>query len=130
MKVFDSVTNTLRNSSDVLAADRLISLKKKKGSTLWTVISEVLKIWAERNPKEWESYLVRISDIKHTRKDKKFGSTYDKISGGYLRYTLDIPQKVMLMIRSLYDHTELQMNRDFFIEFARRFPRLKIAEKL
>lgn len=128
MKVIDNLT--VRESTDVIAADKLIGLKKKSGDNPWPVIEEILTIWATKHPNEWQSFLVHIDNVRQTRKDKKFGSTYDKKHGGYLRYTLDIPQQVMLMIRTLYDHTELKMDRRFFIEFARRFPRLKVAEKL
>lgn len=130
MKVYDSFTGILRNSTDVIATDRLIELKKSSGTNPWPVISEILKIWADKSPKEWKSYLIRLQDIKRTRKDRKFASTYDKVNKGYLRYILDIPQKVISMIRCLYTADELPMNRKFFIEFARRFPRLKVAEKL
>lgn len=130
MKVYDRETDTIRESTDVMAVNRLYKLREKYKYNVWPVIDEILNIWHSKNPKQWDAYLVRIQDIKRTRKDKKFASTYDKVHGGYLRYTLDIPQKVISMIRFLYSPDELKMDRNFFIKFARRFPRMKIAEKL
>ena len=115
---------------DFTAVDKLIALKKVSGASPWPVIEMCFKIWSETNPRHYNSYLVYLKNIKDTRKDKRFASTYDRKTGGYLRYTLDIPEKVLLMIRSLYNYDELPMNREFFFEFARRFPTYKIAEKL
>jgi len=129
MKVYDPAFGTLRESADVLAADSLIELKKKSGTNPWPVIEKAIEIWASREPGTWKSYLVRLDNVRNTRKDKKFGSTYDKYYGGYLRYTLDIPEKVIYMLRVLYTPDELPMNKTFFNEWARRFPKMKIAEK-
>ncbi|MEK6882964.1 MAG: hypothetical protein AABY22_25290, partial [Nanoarchaeota archaeon] len=105
-------------------------LKQKSGSSPWSVIEECFNIWASEKPTKYNSYLVYLQDIKETRKDKEFASTKDPVTGGYLRYTLDIPQEVMMMVRCVYNSSELPMNREFFQEFAKRFPKFKVAEKL
>lgn len=105
-------------------------LKRKSGANPWPVIEMCFKIWADSNPRKYNSYLIYLRNIKATRKEKKFASTTDRVTGGILRYTLDIPEKVLLMIRGVYSPLELVMNRDFFMEFARRFPKFMIAEKL
>lgn len=112
------------------AVERLETLKAKHGANVWPVIEEVIKVWEKTNPKEWQSYLFYIDELRHTRKDKKYASTKDPVHGGYLRYTLDIPEKVMYMLRCLYTPEELPMDRKFFLAFARKFPRFKVAERL
>lgn len=114
----------------IQAINRLETLKKKHGGDPWPVIEECFKIWIKSHPKHWNSYLYNLGNIKATRKDKKFASSYDRKTGGTLRYTLDIPQPVFYMISALYEPGELQMNRDFFIEFGKRFPQFKVAEKI
>lgn len=114
-----------RNISDIRSVEKLESLKRKSQGNPWPVIEECLKIWKDSEPKTWESYLYRLEQVKSTRRDQRFGQSRT----GMYRYTLDIPQKVMFMIRCLYDDEELPMNKEFFHEFARRFPRLKVAEK-
>jgi len=114
----------------IASVEKLVNLKQKSGSNPWPVIEECFNIWASEKPRKWQSYLLYLQDIKETRKDPKFASTTDKVTGGILRYTLDIPQEVMMMIRCVYKANELPMNRLFFQEFARRFPKCKIAEKL
>ena len=128
MKVVDS--GRLVESSVVQAADRLITLKKKHGSNPWPCIEECIKIWIKKSPDNWNSHIVNIQNLRRTRKDPKFASTYDKKHGGYLRYTLDIPQEIIFYIRKLYTAEELPMNREFFIEWAKRFPVFKVAKKL
>lgn len=130
MKVFDAFSETLRESHDVLAVNKLLKLKIESGTNPWPVIEQIIHIWSSKNPQRWEAYLFKLKEIKETRKDRKYGSTKDKITGGYIRYLLDIPQPVMKMIRALYDPNELPMNTEFFHEFAKRFPNMRVAEKV
>lgn len=129
MRFYDHY-GTPRKLEDFVLVDKLMQLKRKSGSSPWPIIEMCFKIWADTNPIKYNSYLVYLKDIKETRKDRKFASTKDRVTGGYLRYTLDIPEKVITMIRCLYSPIELPMNREFFLEFAKRFPKLKIAERL
>ena len=118
------------NLDDVRAVEHLEKLKKRSGNNPWPVIEECFKIWEAKKPREYKSHLTYINDVRETRKDRKFASTKDKTTGGILRYTVDIPLTVMYMIRLLYSNAELPMNREFFLEFARKFPNYKIAEKI
>jgi len=130
MTVFYDQFGRKRKLEHLQAVERLETLKRKSGSNPWPVIEECFNIWKSTNPKHWDAHLVDVYDLRESRKDKKFGSTTDPVTGGVLRYTLDIPEKVMYMIRMLYSVEELPMNREFFLEFGRRFPNLKVAEKL
>lgn len=130
MSYFLDVNGNQHTWSDVGAVNQLVSLKQANGSNPWPVIERCIYIWSETKPSEWESFLVELGKTKATRKDKKYASTKDRISGGYLRYTLDIPEKVIYMIRCLYTPQELPMRKDFFYEWAKRFPKMKVAEKI
>lgn len=110
--------------------EQVIKLKKKSGSNPWPVIEACFNFWAQQSPTRYTSFLISIDNTRKTRKDPKYASTYDKVHGGYLRYTLDIPEEVMYMIRCIYSEPELPMNREFFNEFAKRFPKYRIANKL
>ena len=127
--IFDQFGRS-RAIGNILAVERLEKLKEKSGSDPWPVIEECFKVWSSKNPTKWKSYLYYLDDIKKTRKDKKFASTTDKVTGGILRYTIDFPEHVMQMIRCLYTATELPMNKEFFRLFAKKFPAFTIAEKL
>lgn len=118
------------NLDHVRMVDHLVKLKQENGSNPWPVIEACFNFWASLKPTKYRSYLIYLKDIKETRKDRKFGSTKDKVTGGILRYTLDIPEEVIFMIRCIYNADELPMDRKFFMEFARRFPRFKVADKL
>ena len=119
-----------RNIQHLRAVERLEALKQKNGANPWPVIEECFKIWQSTNPGHWDAHLVEVYDLRRTRKDSKFASTVDPVTGGTLRYTLDIPEKVMYMIRMLYSVEELPMNREFFLTFGKKFPYLKVADKL
>lgn len=119
-----------RKSDHIQAVYSLFTLKEKHQSNPWPVIEQCFKIFEETHPKHYQSHLIYIDDIRETRRDKKFASTKDKTTGGYLRYTLDIPDMVMKMIRTLYSPDELPMNREFYRAFAKKFPNYKVAEKL
>ena len=130
MSVIYNAWGIPRHTSHLAAVRYLEEIKKNNGSNPWPVIECCIKIWQDSSPKEWKAYIVEINDLRNTRKDPKFASTYDRVQGGSLRYILDIPEKVIKMIRCVYDVDELPMNKKFFHEFARRFPKFQIAQKL
>lgn len=111
--------------SAVKTVEHLVSLKARSGSDPWPVIEECLNIWADSNPERFRSFLYGIEETKETRSDAKYGLS----KTGAFRYTLDIPEKVMYMIRCLYTDDELPMDKEFFHSWARRFPKMKIAER-
>lgn len=121
-----------RRVSDLNAVERLFALKGKSSSNPWPVIEECVKIWEATNPTEYKSFLFELEDIKQTRRDKFASSDPKKDTkyGGQFRYTLDIPEKVMYMLRCVYDTDELPMNREFFMAWSKRFPKMKVAEKI
>ena len=105
-------------------ATHLEEMKAKHHGNPWPVIEECLNVWKDQHPTTWKSYLHRLDDIRDTRRDKKFGTSRT----GMFRYTLDIPQNVMYMIRALYSDEELPMDKQFFKSFAQRFSKFTIAE--
>jgi hypothetical protein len=117
---------TIRSAYAVGAADRLIKLKQE--NKVWESIEEIVKIWADSKPHEYQSYVLDITEIKETMYDPKFGTTREK--GSNLRRYLDIPDTVMKMIRLLYNPDELPMNKDFFIKWGKRFPRMMTVQKI
>lgn len=118
-----------RKLSHINAVERLELLKKKSGSDPWPVIEECFKVWQATNPKQWQAYLVDVEEVRQSRRDKKFATANkDSVHDGILRYTLDIPEKVMMMIRMIYSPDELDMNKEFFTKFAKRFPQFKVAQ--
>jgi len=116
--------------ADVRAVEHLEKLKKKHGNDIWPVIEACIKIWSDKHPDQWRSFLMDMSELRETRKDRKFASSTDKATGGILRYTLDIPEKLIMIIRAVYAPEELAMDKEFFHTFARKFPSFQVAEKL
>lgn len=110
------------------AADRLLDLKKKHSSDPWPVIEECINIWKDSKPKQWQSYVLYLDEVREGLSDKKHGKGNDKNSS--IRYTLDIPQTVYSMIRCVYNADELPMDKSFFSKFGRKFKQFQIAEKI
>lgn len=110
------------------SVDKLIDLKKESGSNPWPVIEKLFELWKISKPTEWKSYIIYIKETRDTRKDKKFACGKEKFNP--VRYTLDIPQWIMLAIRMIYSKEELPMDKVFFRHFAKHFPKFKIAEKI
>jgi hypothetical protein len=117
-------------AKDVQAADRLIELKKQ--NKLWEAVELCFEIWARRNPKEWKSFLFHVDEVRETRKTTRGfkGVSRDKETGGYTQYLLDIPQDVVYMLRKLYTPDELPMDKKFFNQLARRFPKFRVSHKV
>ena len=123
MKVFNAFSNTMVDSNTMMAANKLIELKNTKGQ--WEVIDEVLNVWHKTNPKKWKAHLIELKDLKETRQNK-FASTRDKS----LRFLLDIPEKVILMIRKLYTTEECPMDKKWMLKFAKRYPKFLVADRV
>jgi hypothetical protein len=104
------------------AIDKIYELKKK--NDLWGVFNLLLDIWTSKKRGNYESLLMDTRRIRKTRASK-FGSSKDRT----LRYTLDVPQEVLLMLRKVYSVEELPMDKRFFYEVWKRYPQLRIAEK-
>ena len=120
-----------RKLSDLNAVETLFQLKRDNGSNPWPVIEKCIEIWVKTNPRQWKSFLYELQGVRENRRNKFAASDPRKDKqGGIIRYTLDIPEKVMFMIRCVYDSSELDMNREFMLEWARRFPKMKIASKI
>ena len=129
MYLFDSVGRK-HKIENIRWVEYVTGLKQKNGSNPWPVIEECFNFWAQQSPTRYQSFIISIDNTRDTRKDAKFASSKDPVTGGILRYTLDIPEEVMYMIRCIYTSEELPMNREFFNEFAKRFPRFMIANKI
>lgn len=130
MKIYDHY-GIPHDTGDIAAADALLRLKRESGSDPWPVIRKCINLWSEKHPDRWESYLFDLGKVKSTRKDRKFAASRTNYGAtGTLRYTIDLPEPVYLMIRCIYDDSELPMNRQFFQEFGRRFPIFQVAEKI
>lgn len=134
----DETANNLKwaPAGVVNLVSKLVKLKKEKSE--WEVIEAIVDAWEKSNPTEWESFLHELDHTKSTRKvtavgNKQFsgvskdkGNSEREGTGGYLRYKLDIPVKVVYMIRRMYP--ELPMDKKFYDKFARKFPKMVIEE--
>lgn len=124
-----------RKASVLSAANRLQQLKKESGSNPWPVINECFKIWEQTHPSKYDSYLTYLDDIKDTRKITAVGNKYftgvSKATNGQITsYVADMPKQVMYMIRAVYDSDELPMNKQFWTEFIKRFPKYAVRKSV
>lgn len=113
----------------IKAADFILHIEKiksKSGTNPWPVIEAIIDFWVDQNYSRYKSYLYQLEETRETRIDSKFGESKNKM----FRYTLDIPSDIMYIIRHVYTAEELPMNREFFIEWGKRFKKMKIADKI
>ena len=122
MKVYDSTLERVIDSGKYAFLEGVEKLKKK--NNLWGVVRLCLEYWANEKKEQYDSYIVRLKNIRETRRNK-FSSTRDKS----LRYTLDFPQQVMFLLRKIYSVEELPMDEKFMHQCWRRFPQLRVSEK-
>ena len=121
--MYSSFSDRFLDGNAASAADKIMKTSQKKG--VWGVIGEIINIWAQANPKRWDSYLIHLKDIKKTRKNK-FASTREHER--YLRYLVDVPIGVIKMIRIMYPPDKLKMNKKFWRLFAKKFPMFTVPE--
>lgn len=121
-------------SQVVNAASKLIELKKNKSP--WEVIEKIVEIWQSTCPKTYDSFIYTLDKTKRNSKITKgfrgvsidSGSGGVEGTGGVLRHRLDIPVKVIYIIRKLYP--DMPMDKEFYNKWARVFPKMKIEEKV
>lgn len=123
--VHNGKARNLTHVQAVEAVVHLINLKEKSGSNPWPVIDAVLDMWRSTQPKEYQSFLINLEETRQTRFDQTFGASKSKD----LRYKLDIPQKVIFMLRTIYTNEELPMDKAFFDEWFKRYKKMRIAER-
>ena len=104
----------------VLFADKLLELRRYKGP--WAVIDEIVKYWESHPQKTWRAHLI---ELRETRKNK-FGSN----KGHDLRYIVDVPEKIIYMIRAMYKSEELEMDKQFFRQFGKRYKQFLVPQKI
>ena len=118
-----------RKVKDIQLVTQVEQLKKKSGSNPWPVINLLIKAWADRAPDEVTAQHIVIKEYRSTLIDPKFGQTKGGKEFGR-RFVVDFPEKLMLMIRSVYSSEELPTDSKFFSEFAKRYPFFKIPDKI
>ena len=117
----------LRRAGDVELADKALEMKKNKG--LWDTLELLVNAWMKKTPKDFEGFKFQIDAYRDGLFDSKYGQT----AGGTdmdRRFTMVFPEKLFFMIRTIYKSDELNMDKKFYAEFARRFPFFRIPEKL
>lgn len=107
-------------------ADRIIELRSKKDP--WVVVDEIVKYWLSTNPDEVQAVKIDVEDQRELLIDKEYGTTkFGKQMDR--RFKLLFPTSIMLLIRAVYPHDELKMDKEFYDEFANRYPGFRVAEK-
>ena len=108
----------------VMAADHLIDLKHKNQKDVWIVIDAIVEAWRKKHLDEWKSFIIETKKTSQTRTNE-YGA--NKKAG--LRYIVDCPEWIHHVIRKLYDPDELDMNKEFWQLFWKRYPVFRVSEK-
>lgn len=116
----------VRSAADISFVDKVMAARKK--GEVWDVISLLVNAWAEKTPEDFKAFKIHLQDLRETRTDKKFATTPDKQMER--RMIIAFPEQLMYMIRSVYKAEELNMDRTFYREFAKRFRLFQIPEKI
>lgn len=126
-KLYIAENGRVRDADHVTLTEKVLQLKNK--GKHWEAIDLLLKAWAENAPEEVDALAVQIDNYQEVLVDKKFGQT----KGGKdfeRRFTISFPQKLLMMIRAVYKADELNMDNEFFKEFATKYPFFKVAETI
>lgn len=118
-----AVGDRLLPAHAVNMADHLIKLKQENPLDIWVVVDAVLESWKQAAPKQWDSFIVSTEATRGTRANK-FGANMKQ----GLRYTVDMPEWVMAVMRQLYTPDELAMDKEFFRRFWKRYPAFRVSE--
>ena len=117
----------IRNIDDVEAVEHIIELRQNKDP--WTVIDELVKLWAIRAPDDEEAIKVNIRQYKESQYDRVYAQTQNG-KDFERRFVMAFPKSLMLLIRTQYKVDELPFDRKFYKEFVQRYPAFKVAEDI
>lgn len=126
MLAYDQKSKKLRDADTVDFVDKLFELKESRGP--WDVIDYLVEYWMIVSPEEANGFMVEIDNMREVQIDPKYGQTKDKNMDR--RLIVILPQLLQQMIRRVYTVQELPFDKNFFVEFARRYEQFKIPEKV
>ena len=128
------VPTTLGNERPAWAAniaDRMLAFSKKYG--LWGTLEFIVETWLRRHPEEYREFKQYLRRQKENTQDE-FGSNERTRHGAMrLRRISEIPSEIVIVMEVLFrDEIENypQGKREFYREFARRFPIFNVAGKI
>lgn len=116
----------IRRFRDVELVEDIFKIKNTKSH--WEVIEKLIQTWQKKTPEDIEALKINLSQYKESLVDKEFGQT----AGGKdqeRRFTLIFPVQLQTMIRSIYKVDELPFDKEFYNEFATRYPGFRVSEK-
>lgn len=121
-----SENGKIRNVANVELAEKIVDLRKKVDP--WVLIDKLVDVWTKNAPDEVEAMKINLDQYRETLIDKEYGTTLNG-KDQERRFQLAFPKSLMLMIRTQYKAEELQFDRKFFAEFAKRYPFFRVAQK-
>ncbi len=122
----DKASGVVRSIKDMEFVDHLLEARRKKKP--WEIIDMIVERWAQSAPKQFEVFKVHLENTRQDMKDKKFASTDSKTADR--RMTMIFPTQLHSMIRSVYKADELVMDKEFNVDFCKRYPFFQVPEKL
>ena len=122
----------LVKARDLVKVDHLLKLKATQ--PFWNVVEEVVKMWMNKSPKEWKSYIIHLDMVKADQKRTSIAgkrwrgvSRHDGIERSLL---IDFPLWIHLCLKKLYPEENQYLNsKEFFRKMADKFPIFRIREK-
>jgi hypothetical protein len=120
----DPITDKVYPAWLSTAVDELIY--KVRHKSIWQVVDFCLKIWETKYPEEHKRYIQEMARYKNNRLNK-FASTESKS----LREIISLPREVNYLLDKLASDKIADYGpKKFWLEFARRYPKLSPAEKI
>lgn len=95
------------------------------GKKDWEVVDNLVKLWMTMRPSEARQFKKELDKFKGSLDDEEF-ATGDR---GEMRVMISIPQYLERLIKAVYPMTQVQ-DRDFAMEFAKRYKGFQIPDRL
>ena len=126
-KILIAENGRIRKLADVELAEDIVKTRNQKDH--WAVIDKLIKTWEERTPDEVQAIKINLEQYKEGLYDKEFGQT--RLGKEQeRRFSLVFPLQLQNMIRTLYSAEDVPFSKEFYRDFAKRYPRFRVAEKM
>ena len=126
----DWITGREVSAESFLFIEKLMKLRENKRP--WEALSEIVAFYKKHYPKEYEETVLISRDLRGTRGDEwgRGNKLLHKESReANLRMVMNLPFRLISIIRKIYNETELPFDRQFLKKFGIMYPEFLVPKK-
>lgn len=128
--VVNNLTSKIVDSDVALFVDKVMGLREEK--KLWESLDIIIKFYRKKYPNEYRESVEISRDLRKSRGDE-WGrgekSLHKESRRANLRMVMNLPFRLIAIIRKVYSEEELPFDRKFLRRFGIKYPEFLVPQK-